>query len=92
MDGRILVVEDCTEVIQGVAHLFSQWGFEVEIAWTVDEAIKVLRRVHVDGLTLGIMDVVRYLREAKQKMPVIIVSAHVPDLQKNKPNSRKPDR
>ena len=67
MDGRILVVEDCTEVIQGVAHLFSQWGFEVEIAWTVDEAIKVLRRVHVDGLTLGIMDVVRYLREAKQK-------------------------
>ena len=58
----------------------------------MDEAIKVLRRVHVDGLTLGIMDVVRYLREAKQKMPVIIVSAHVPDLQKNKPNSRKPDR
>ena len=65
----------------------------------MDEAIKVLRRVHGDGLTLGIMmsgmngyDVVRYLREAKQKMPVIIVSAHVPDLQKNKTNSRKPDR
>ena len=31
MARRILVVEDCPEVMQGLAHLFSQWGLNEEM-------------------------------------------------------------
>ena len=91
MAKRILVVDHEPDVVKLLAATFRKWGFEVKTAFNGAEAIEVLSRVPLDGMTLGIMmprmngyDVIRFLRRTDQKMPVIIISGRVPHLDKAK--------
>jgi CheY-like chemotaxis protein len=61
--------------------LLQKWGFEVETVFNGAEAIDVLGRIPLAGMTLGIrmpcmnsFEVLRHLRQRDQKMPVIIIS------------------
>lgn len=81
MAKRILVVEDQPDQAKVVEVLLKRWGFQVETALNGAEAIEVLERIPLDGMTLGIrmprmngFEVLRRLRQADQKMPVIIIS------------------
>jgi len=90
MTKRILVVDDEPQLVKLLALLFKKWGFEVETALNGAEAIEVVERVPLDGMTLGIRmprmngyEVIRYLRRTDRKIPVIIVSGWVQALNKD---------
>lgn len=81
MAKRILIVEDQSNQQEVLALVFKKWGFEVETAFDGADAIDLLHRVPLDGMTLGIrmprmngFEVLRHLRQTDQKMPVIIIS------------------
>ena len=81
MAKRILVVDDEPHMVKVLALFFRKWGFEVETDFNGADAIEVLERVPLDGITLGIkmprMDgfqVLRHLRQKDKKTPVIIIS------------------
>lgn len=81
MVKRILVVDDEPDMVKGLALYFRKLGFEVETALNGAEAIEVLERVPLDGMTLGFkmprmdgFEVLRHLRQEDQKTPVIIIS------------------
>jgi CheY-like chemotaxis protein len=96
MPKRILVVDDDPDIVMSLENALTMWGFEVETALDGMEAIEVLERVAIDGMILGIQmprmngyEVVRHLREAGRKIPVIIFSTFVPFVQnqKNEPQA-----
>lgn len=81
MARRILIVDDDPDFVEVLARLFMKWGFEVEIAFNGADALEILERVPLDGMTLGIrmpqimgFEVLRRLRQKNQQMPVIIIS------------------
>ena len=81
MAKRLLVVDDDSDTVDCLAHCFRNWGYEVETAFNGVEAIEVLERIPIDGMTLGIRmprmngyEVIRHIRRTDQKMPVIVVT------------------
>ena len=76
MAKRILVVDDEPDTVKVLALLFKKWGFQVETALNGADAMEVLERVPLEGMTLGIkmprmdgFEVLRHLRQKDQKTP-----------------------
>ena len=81
MAKRILVVDDELDTVKVLAAVLRKWGFDVETALNGAEALEVLARIPIDGMTIGIRmprmdgyEVIRHLRRTDHKMPVIVVT------------------
>jgi len=68
--GKILVVDDKSDIVETVSLCFSQEGFEVSTAFDGEQALKVARREQPDIVVLDVMlpkengyRVARYLRD-----------------------------
>lgn len=82
--SRLLIVEDDPDTALLLATLVRHWGYQAEIAHTMNEALKWLERRSFDAITLDLMlpdgnglTLLRQLREQPQtrELPVLIVSA-----------------
>lgn len=51
MARRILIVDDDPDFVKALALFFKKWGFEVETACDGADAIEILERVPLDGMT-----------------------------------------
>jgi DNA-binding NtrC family response regulator len=81
--GKILVVDDEPAEREGLARLVGQWGYEVEIASSAEEALDLVESQHpavvvtdlvlpeMDGLTL-----LQKLRETGRPPIVLLVTGH----------------
>ena len=80
--NRVLLVEDDDNLAEGVAFNLRNTGYEVEIASSGEAALQTLERQAFDLVLLDVMlpgidglDVVRRLRQAGNKKPVLIITA-----------------
>src|SRR5574341_520652 len=81
MTKRILVVDDDPDTVMGSGDCLRAWGFEVGTARNGVEALDVLGRGSLTGMTLGLMmprmngvEVLRRLRQTDQSVPVVVIS------------------
>jgi len=81
MANRILVVEDDLDTARTIEKCLRAWGHEVEIVQSGEEAIAAVRRSLPIGMTLGLfilgmsgVEVLRYLRQTGQSLPVVVIS------------------
>jgi CheY-like chemotaxis protein len=82
MPKRVLVVDDDPDTVRGLEDCLTEWGIDVETARDGAEALQLLGREALTGMTLGInmprmngVEVLRHLRGTDQSMPVLIISA-----------------
>jgi DNA-binding response OmpR family regulator len=80
--SRVLLVEDDDHLAEGVAFNLRNTGYEVETASTGEAALETLGRRAFDVVLLDVMlpgidglDVVRRLRRAGNRKPVLIITA-----------------
>jgi len=80
--NRVLLVEDDDHLAEGVAFNLRNTGYEVETAPSGEAALSALERQSFDLVLLDLMlpgidglDVVRKLRQAGNKKPVLIITA-----------------
>ena len=81
MSKRILLVEDSKSISEPLSFLLRREGYEVALAETGDEALKVFRASPPDAILLDLMlpgvsglDVCRAVRETSE-VPIIMVTA-----------------
>jgi DNA-binding NtrC family response regulator len=79
--GRVLVVEDEAYVRESLGELLESRGFDVNLAATVEEALKCLRRVPVDVVLTDLrmpgadgLSLLRRLRDSDEEVPVLILT------------------
>lgn len=80
--NRVLLVEDDDHLAEGVAFNLRNTGYEVETAASGEAALQTLERNSFDLVLLDVMlpgidglDVVRRMRQAGNKKPVLIITA-----------------
>jgi signal transduction histidine kinase len=79
---RLLVVDDDPDIRQLLLDRLESYGYVVETAVDGGEALEALRRRPFDGMLLDIrmpemggLEVLRYVRESRSTMPVVMVTA-----------------
>ncbi len=84
MAKTALIVDDEPELADGCARLLKESGFESQLAYSVEEAIPLLRS-HKPALVLSDIyfrngkdgfDLAGYMREASPRTPVILMSGY----------------
>ncbi len=80
---RILVVDDEEHILKLYQKVFTDDGFEVEIANSGEEAIQMVKRDDINLVVLDIrmqglsgLETLSELRKAKRSMPIILNSAY----------------
>ncbi|WP_353979499.1 ATP-binding protein [Salinicola endophyticus] len=82
--SRLLIVEDDPDTALLLAIMVRRWGYQAEIAHTLEEALGWIERRSFDAITLDLMlpdgsglTLLRQLREqpATRELPVLVVSA-----------------
>ncbi|MGF1634577.1 MAG: response regulator [Phycisphaerae bacterium] len=81
MSRKILVCDDAPDIVRDVVELLLDHGYEVLQAFGGREAIETLKRQAIDLLLLDLQmpsvdgfDVLEYVQEHRQHLPVILLS------------------
>ncbi|HEY5792623.1 MAG TPA: response regulator, partial [Chthoniobacterales bacterium] len=89
MSKRILIVEDDPHIRLGLADALGSEGYAITECRDGGEAIPLARQTHPDLIILDVMlprksgyDVCRELREAKNRVPVLMLTAKGQEIDK----------
>lgn len=87
--ANILVCDDDRDIVDAIEIYLTQEGYHVIKAWDGDQAVQILRKESVDLLVIDVMmpklDGIRAtlkIREEKNPLPIIILSAKSEDADK----------
>ena len=82
MENRILLLEDDLSLIDGLQHSLTRNGFALEIARTVQEAMRLLEQNQYDLLLLDVtlpdgtgFSVCEQVRKSRNQVPIIFLTA-----------------
>ena len=81
--ASILVVDDEVDISSAVARIFELEGYQVEVAHSGNEAIRLLQSASYDLLLLDMhmpglsgMDVLQWIKERRLNMAIIVLTGH----------------